>query len=313
MYDAVLARARSDAGFRARVQQAASRVVALKFGRDVSPVGVAAVGTSAASVLAFVRGTDGEVWETTAVGGTFGAFTQIPSHTISGPAAASSDGRRVDLVVIGTDRALWHASTTVDAQGRPGVFSWESLGGVLTTAPAVASTGGGRLLVAARGTDGAVWTRAFDGSTWAAWRTAGGTANSAPAVDVVDAGTYRLTVVGLDVGVWTRQISSAGVPGAGWSPLGTSSTLAPAATATGTPAGTTRALALSDSVGLRQLRGNGTTVALGGVVTSAPAMVERADGSVWTFARGTDQALWLDVVPASGTGGVWSKVGGRLD
>ena len=60
----------------------------------------------------------------------FGAYQRIPAGTLSGPAAVSWDGRRVDLFVIGTDRALWHTATDVDAQGRPAAFgTWRASAG----------------------------------------------------------------------------------------------------------------------------------------------------------------------------------------
>ena len=132
---------------------------------DISPVAVAAARTSAGTALAFVRGTDGALWVTTGTTAGFGPYQRIPAGTLSGPAAVSTDGRRVDVFVVGTDRALWHTGTVVDAQGKPTTWwGWENLGGVLTAAPAVASGASGRFLVTGRASS--ALSSAWDGTAW---------------------------------------------------------------------------------------------------------------------------------------------------
>lgn len=280
---------------------------------DISPVGVTAVRTSAGTVLAFVRGTDGALWVTTATNGAFGGYRRIPAGTLSGPAAVTANGSRIDLFVVGTDRALWHTVTTVDGAGQPTSFSpWESLGGTLTTAPAAASSTSGRLIVTARGTDGSLWSRTYDGG-WNPWRTAEGQVVSAPAVDVADANAYRIVAVGTDGTAWARDVSAAtGSPVSAWSFLGQYSATAPGASGTASWARSIRALGYTSGSGVRQVWGNGTVVNLGGVVTSGLALVEFGTTSTWTLARGTDGALWLNVVTGSGTSSAWYRVGGTL-
>ena len=218
---------------------------------DLSPVAVAAARTAPGTVLAFVRGTAGDLWVTTATNGAFGAFRQIPAGTLSGPAAVSPDGQRVHLFVVGTDHALWHTSTLVDANGQPTVFApWESLGGWVSAAPATASSASGRLIVTVRGLEGDVWSRTFDGTAWAPWQTAGGLAIAAPAVDVVDGATYRILVVGTDGVVWSRQVAAAGgAPTSDWGSGGLHSSFAPAASATAWWARDVRAVAYSNGAG----------------------------------------------------------------
>src|SRR3954452_5930162 len=247
---------------------------------DISPVAVAAVRTGPGTLLGFVRGTDGALYVTTAGSTGFGAFRRIPAGTRSGPAAVSWDGQRVDLFVIGTDRALWHTSTAVDAQGQPTTFEpWQSLGGSLNTAPAVASSAPGRLLVTARGTDGSLWSRAWDGTSWSAWGALGGLTIAAPAVDVVDAGTYRAMVVGTDATVWQRQVSATGSPLSEWLPTGQHTGFAAAASGTAGWARTIRAVAYSIGSGVRQICANGTVLDVGGSVTSAVALAEAGSTS----------------------------------
>ena len=248
---------------------------------------------------------------TTGTSAGFGGYQRIPAGTLTGPAAVSWDGDRVDLFVVGTDRALWHTATYVDAQGRPGSFgTWQTLGGTLTTAPAVASSAPGLLLVTARGTDGSLWSRAWNGTSWTPWQPVGGGAISAPAVDVVDAGTYRVLVVGTDGVVWQQRVSSAAVP-AGWSTTGVSSRFAPGASATASWATAIRAVAYSSGAGVRQIWANGTAIDIGGAVSSSVALTENGVNSTWTFARGTDNALWLDVATSAGST-FWVRIGGTL-
>jgi SpoIID/LytB domain protein len=280
---------------------------------DISPVGVAAVRTSGGNVLAFVRGTDGALWVTTATNGVFFPFRRIPAGTRSGPAAVTANGSRIDLFVVGTDRALWHTVTTVDGAGQPTTFSaWESLGGALTTAPAAASSSSGRLIVSARGTDGSVWSRTYDGG-WNPWQNTGGAAVSAPAIDVVDANTYRVLIIGTDGTAWAREVAAAGGAAvSAWSFVGQYSATAPGASGNAWWARSIRAVGYSSGSGVRQIWGTGEVVNIGGAVTSGLALVEFGTTSTWTLARGTDRALWLNIVTGSGASSTWYRVGGVL-
>ncbi|WP_324276180.1 hypothetical protein [Blastococcus brunescens] len=246
----------------------------------------------------------------TAQGTAFGPFQRIPGRMLKAPAAVTGNGSRIDLFVVGADRALWHTVTTVDGSGRPTGFApWQSLGGVLTSSPAAASSTSGRLIVSGRGADGAIWSRTWDGGGWQQWRSAGGLSVSAPAVDVVGADTYRMLVVGTDGGVWSQQVAAAtGVPTSAWGALGEATTVAPATSATAWWARDIRAVGYATGSGVRQRWADGRLVPLGGAVTSALGLVEFGPSTTWTFARGTDNALWVNVF--TGTGGTWRKIGG---
>ena len=141
------------------------------------------------------------------------------------------------------------------------------------------------------------------------WQPLGGLAISAPAVDVVDAGTYRVLVVGTDGVVWQQPVSAAAVP-AGWSTTGGSSSFAPGVSATAGWTKDIRAVAYSSGVGVRQVWDSGTAFDIGGAVTSAVALAEFGT-TTWTFARGTDNALWLNVATSAGST-FWVRIGGTL-
>jgi hypothetical protein len=126
----------------------------------------------------------------------------------------------------------------------------------------------------------------------------------------VDAGTYRALVVGGDGVVWQQPVSAVGASLAGWSSTGLATGFAPAASATAGWATAIRAVAVSNGAGVRQIWGNGAVVDIGGAVTSAVALAEAGGTSVWTFARGTDNALWFNVATPGGSS--WQRVGGTL-
>ena len=74
------------------------------------------------------------------------------------PAAASWGNNRLDVVVRGTDSALWHAWT---ATGH-GPWSWEDNGIRIVGSPAAITYGTNRLDVFARGLDNRLWHLPFD-------------------------------------------------------------------------------------------------------------------------------------------------------
>jgi SpoIID/LytB domain protein len=283
--------------------------------RDVSPSAVAAVRTAVDNVIAFVRGTDGSLYYTTSTNGAFGSFQQLPASTRSGPAAVTTDGgHTIDVFVVGSDYAVWHSWTNVDGSGRATGFSpWQSLGGAITTAPSAASSAYGALVVSGRGTDGKLYSRVRNGGPLTAWQPAGGSALSAPAMEVVDAATYRARVVGGDGVVWSRDISATtGLPTTEWASTGRPSAFGPGVSGTTWSAQGVRAVATSNGPGIRQVWADGRVIDIGGSVTSSVALVEFGATGVWTFARGSDGGLWVNMVTDPAAPSTWYLVGGQL-
>jgi SpoIID/LytB domain protein len=283
--------------------------------RDISPTAVSAVRTAAGNVITFVRGTNGSLYYTTSTNRAFGAFQQLRAGTRSGPTAVSMDGgNHIDVFVVGTDLALWHTSTAVDGSGRAtGFGAWESLGGGLTTAPSVASSAAGNLLVAGRGTDGKLYSRGFSGGAWSPWQALSGSAISAPAVEVVDAATYRVRVVGTDGVIWARDLMAGTGSGVtDWVTTGQPSGFAPGVSGTAWSALGVRAVAASNGPGIRQVWADGHVLDIGGSVTSSIAMVEFGTAETWTFARGSDGSLWVNMVTDPAAPSAWYLIGGQL-
>ena len=72
---------------------------------------------------------------------------------------------RLDVFVIGTDRALYHKWWNGSA-GRPSLTGYERLGGVCMSAPRAVAWGPNRLDIFVVGTDGALYHKWWNGSAW---------------------------------------------------------------------------------------------------------------------------------------------------
>jgi hypothetical protein len=74
-------------------------------------------------------------------------------------------GDRLDVFVVGTDRALYHKWWDGHAWG-PSVTGYENQGGVVIGNPAPVSWTGDRLDVFVEGTDRALYHKWWDGNAW---------------------------------------------------------------------------------------------------------------------------------------------------
>jgi len=162
---------------------------------------------------------------------------------VAAGALSVTGGEAIDVVVRGSDGAVWDKElTTVVA---PFAGPWRGLGGrVLAGSGPAAVNVGGTLYVLIVGTDGAVWVRhSTDGAHWSGWQSLGGrgsgdvgAASPAPGVGVV-------FIRGADGAVWYNEFAgtTAGVT-PGWHSLG--GKLASGAGAGSAPDGTTAVLVL---------------------------------------------------------------------
>ena len=268
-------------------------------GGDPIPMsGVAAVRTDSGTIV-FVHGTDDGVWFRSADPNQ--GFATLGGRTVFGPAAASWGGNRLDLFVVGTDCHLYHDAGSFDGPWN----GWEDLGGTLTASPAVLSFAPGTLGVYARGADGQLWSISWTGTGWTSWSPKGGALTSGPgAVVDRDSGQATVGVRGTDGTLWELRFGSEG-PG-GYTSVGTAVSSAPAYAAR-LGDGDRRIVAYRASDGCVSVGGT----RIGGIVTSAPALVLDPTGSgVSAFARGSDGGLWVyRGVPGSGS---WSTLGGQL-
>ena len=189
------------------------------------------------------------------------------------------------------------------------------LGGRITSGPAAIIQQPTEFVsesVYARGADGAVWGRVFsDGlGEWLPWRSLGGRLTGAPSVTCIGASsaTPVLYVRGTDDALWRRSLDGP------WTRVGGALSSSPSAVPATNGQCTSRAdvFALgADGAVWEHLAGSWRR--LGGASVSAPAALRLPGGQTDVFVRGTDDALWQNIRPASGTAwSGWRRIGGRL-
>jgi hypothetical protein len=89
--------------------------------------------------------------------------------------------------------------------------SWESLGGVISSAPDVCSWAPGRLDVFARGQDNALWHKWYDNG-WSGWESLGGTITSNPTAVSWSGGRIDAFARGTDNALWHKWYDGAWKP-----------------------------------------------------------------------------------------------------
>jgi hypothetical protein len=221
-----------------------SRWASLGGGITSKPTAYAAPASAGSSgaVAVYVRGRDGTVWfraldRVTASGPAWQPWRSIGGRLLAGtgPAAAQTSGG-IFVAVVGTDRALWMATSL---SGSPG-HVWRSLGGQTTSDPAVTVPDQSLLIGVAfvRGTDNAAWYNEFSGHTTGVapgWHSLGGRLSSGvtaiPTMVTVPPGPAYLVGLGTDNLAWMRTGTWPALRG--WMPA-TAAPVAPAPCATGT-------------------------------------------------------------------------------
>lgn len=116
-------------------------------------------------------------------------WDSIGGALTSSPASASQGSGRLDVLVRGTDGALWHRWVAGEGSGWS---YWERLDGIVNSDPAAVSWGADRIDVYARGMDDALQQKSWDGSTWSDWTANGGGYAGSPSV--ASCGTGKLDV-----------------------------------------------------------------------------------------------------------------------
>ena len=146
-------------------------------------------------------GTDGALWYIISLdgGSTWGSWDSLGVNILAGtgPTVFSPSSATVNFAVIGTDSALWWWTG----------YSWQSIGGYLTSSPSATSPATNELAIAARGGDGALWYIVSNngGSTWGSWHSLGGKIIAGTGTGVVYDGTaIRYFVIGTDSALWWR-------------------------------------------------------------------------------------------------------------
>ncbi len=249
------------------------------------------------------RGEDGALLHVDASG----RATSVGGAIVGMPGAAMS-GDRLDVVVRGTDDALWAVSRQASAWS-----GFERVGGVLTGPPSAVARDGG-LDVVARGDDGACWHVRRAAGGWGEWTSLGGAFDADATFGLAsrDAGSLDVFARGQDGALWHAQLGHAG-----WRPfaaLGDGRRLgsAPAACAPGADRIDVVALApdLSAQVLTWQRAGWSSWTSLGGTFAAASslAIAAPAPDRLVVAGLGTDGRIWTSEAHA-GRWGAWRSLG----
>ena len=232
----------------------------------------------------------------TATSNTVYPSPRLGGANISDPDVAAMSGNRLDVVVTGSDSALWHRSWNGTQWA-----AWESLGGVLTSSPTITASPG-RLDVFGRGGDGALWHRRWDGTAWHPWESLGGQLIRTSGPDATSSGAGRTDVFvrGTDNSLWHRWWD--GTSWQPWDGLGGLLSADPGSVSWGT--GRLDAFVRGVDFSLWHRSWNGAAwqawERVGGYLASAPDASSCASGSLDVFVRMPD-GLWR----RSFTGGAW--------
>ncbi len=200
----------------------------------------AAVSSGSDHIDLFAAGADGNLYQKTWNGVSWSLWKRPalpPPPGIaagSSPAVSSWGANRLDVFVLGTDNAIWHASWNGTAWS-----SWDTEGnpGVAISSPAAVSWGTDHIDLFAAGADGKLYQRTWNGLFWSLWASpvspppAGIAAGSAPAVSSWATSRLDVFVRGTDNAIW--HASSNGAGWSGWDSRGKTIVSSPAAVSWG--------------------------------------------------------------------------------
>ncbi|HVK23149.1 MAG TPA: right-handed parallel beta-helix repeat-containing protein [Actinokineospora sp.] len=275
-------------------------------------------GMGPGNITVEVHGTDDQTYQRVYQGGVwssgFSGMGGPNAGKFTGAPAVTMINGRTDVLVRGTDNALWHRRWTA-----AGWSAWTSLGGVLTDSPAAATDSAGNITVMVHGTDGRIYQKTYQGGVWSGFSgmsgPTGGTFTGVPAVTMIN-GRTDLLVRGTDNALWHRRWTSAGWTA--WTSLGGILFDSPGA-ATDLNGNITVEVRGNDNQMWQKVYQGGAWSsgfsALGGpnsgTFTSAPA-VSMINGRTDVFVRGTDNQLWQRTWTAAGGWTAWTPLGGVL-
>ena len=139
----------------------------------------------------------------------FGGAPPVSSINFASTPEINMIGGNMNIFVTGSDKALWHSPDN----GK----SWESLGGILTSAPTVV-TRGSFIDVFACGSPNGVYQISWDigGSKWGKWNSLGGLvlSGTAPTAFTPDGNQIDLYVIGTDKTLYCKTWD--GTTWSGW-------------------------------------------------------------------------------------------------
>lgn len=257
-------------------------------------------------------------------------FEGLGGILTSRPNAVSWAANRIDVVVRGTDSAVWHKwwdgsswkgyeNLGGQIQGAPAISSWgngrldmfatglnhhlyhkwyqggwsgwEDLGGVLSSEPCAVSWGPNRIDIFARGMDSALYHLWWAGA-WHGWENLGGVLSSAPTVCSWAANRLDVFARGMDCKLWHRWWD--GHAWSGWENLQSVLLDSPGAVSWGP--NRIDLFYPGQSYHMMHRWWNGSAWSgeedLGGVLSSSVGVSSWASGRLDCFVEGTDSAMY---------------------
>merc|ERR1712167_113824 len=284
----------------------------------------------------YVRGTDKAIYRKVSkdkCGEEWSKWQCLGGKFSTPPEAILNSEGYIHVFARGIDRAVWHLAQLKQSSGNVTWSDWTSMGGIVTSSPATMLDSEGLLHVFARGiTRGlVVKSQVFNGTElfWSSWQSLGGLLASGPKMPVVSSAVNLLEVYvpGADKALWRKhqKVNASTTPHVHWSHWETLGGVFSSG-----PASVVNLDGLVDVFGRgtdksiwhkkQTYRDGGAEVAwkpweaLGGMLSTAPAVVKEEESLLHVFARGIDKGIWhkmqVEGVNGTVTWSRWQSLGG---
>jgi len=287
---------------------------------NIQGANVSTQAAAATSLVSVVSGTDGNLYYSP-YNGAWGPWSPLAGQTPSSPALCASGTNTAELLVRGTDNAVYHKKFT---SGSPGSFSatWDKNPTGVTIDQPVCAVIGTTLHVVVRGSGGQIFYTTFDltAGTWLAtgWTNLQGSSASTPALAATPASSrLDLVVRGTDNQIYHKAFT-AGAWAAAWdtsnrSPVPDKTVATPAIVSDGTQlhivvVGTEENL----WYGTLSFAGAWSTyTSLVGATPVAPTLIIDSANTLHLVVQGNDNHVYEKAHPSGGSwDAAWTSAGG---
>eukprot|EP00298_Acanthocystis_sp_HF-20_P029984 c8994_g1_i2.p1 GENE.c8994_g1_i2~~c8994_g1_i2.p1 ORF type:complete len:392 (+),score=163.00 c8994_g1_i2:44-1219(+) len=169
----------------------------------------------------FARGIDGLLWNKTQkldVNGTlkWSDWGRSDPSVFLNPSAVISaklnSQNLIEVVVRGSDKSFWHVRQEIDQEKGVSWSSFQSLGGIFSSAPSIESNLDGLLTIFGRGPENGVWQKQQlnnpESEIWGPWTPVGGRFDSSVNLITNNKGEVNIFGCGVDDSIWVRSQST---------------------------------------------------------------------------------------------------------
>jgi len=236
--------------------------------------------------------------------GSWGNWENLGAYAIDGCAVASWAPNRLDVFVVGGDRALYHRAW----DGSAWSSDWGRFNSYCVGTPAAVSWGPNRVDVFVIGGDRQCYHLYWDGHSWNGWEALGGQCEYGVAASSWATNQLDVFVTGTDQAIWRR--SWTGAAWTGWQKVNSGTISAPAAVAYAQNGVDIACIGPDHDLYVNNDSGSG----FGGWLNTGGYCVDGVAAASWgpdrldLFAIGEDGAVWQR--PWEGSFGNWVSLGG---